>query len=1006
MAGSLPLLQGLSQADQHSFFTFGRGPVIAPRFQLVHDAFSDNARAFPEQLAVVDVDNTSITYKQLDEQSTSLAWHLRDIGVKRGDRVCLLVERSIPMLVGVLAVLKAGAAYVPLDGTIVTDSTLHHILRDANVSVVLHLHKFAHRVEGINGLTNISLDTCDYATRHGPVSTGVQPSDSVYIIYTSGTTGLAKGVDVLHRGLANLVGVSPGDLGVTRGTKVGQFMAVAFDMAQWEIWAAFANGGTLCLRGTRSKHWQAVMRSINVMVSTPSMLLRHNPVDYPNIRTVAVAGEPCPQATADAWATHTHFYNCCGPTEITIVNTMQLHRPGAPISIGKPIANTSVYVLGEDMRPVAMGEVGVMWAGGAGISRGYVSHASDRYVQDPFAGDGSVMFNTGDLGRWFEDGTLEPLGRIDDQVKIKGFRVELDGVSVAMGSHEGVTAAVALLVDGQLWGVVTPVIENSESIKDTVAKVQPKYAVPSRILCLDAFPATSNGKTDKRALKQLICETSDKTTSENSSLTLTTQSDSDSKSQFSSTNKTTGSDSVLNDLPALPFNAHSLVESGDKEKENWWDGYENEPVPDKTQGKRARNLRHLVFTLYRRLFGVVFVTNMAIFIATAVRGATAMYLGKIVVANLFCAILMRQDYVINAFFTVFTAVPNTWPMSIRRVCARVYHIGGLHSGCAVSGVVWLIFFAGQATREFATGGLVSAATITVTYILLLLLLGIVFLAYPPFRLKRHDNFESSHRYFGWTATALVWTQIVLLTNDYKEPGQSLAAALRTSAPFWLVVLLTVSIILPWVRLRKVDVRSEVLSTHAVRLHFDYVTPVPGSFTRIAEHPLKDWHGFATVPLPNQKGYSLVVSRAGDFTSRQIDNPPKKIWVRGIPTCGVLRIVPLFRRVVFVATGSGIGPCAPCILAKSAHISLLWTSPDVRKTFGDKLVDDLLEAAPGAVIWDTRKNGKPDMVKLTYKMVKDFDAEAVCIISNSKLTQKVVYGMTSRGIPAFGAIWDS
>lgn len=248
----------------------------------------------------------------------------------------------------------------------------------------------------------------------------------------AGTTGLAKGVDVLHRGLANLVGVSPGDLGVTRGTKVGQFMAVAFDMAQWvrrtshslpvlttsrlqEIWVAFANSGTLCLRGTRSKHWQAVMRSINVMISTPSMLLRHSPADYPNIRTVAVAGEPCPQATADAWATHTHFYNCCGPTEvrrpaslcvpnhllgpqITIVNTMQLHRPASRISIGKPVANTSVYVLDEEMRPVAIGEVGVMWAGGAGISRGYVSHASDRYVQDPFAGDGSVMFNTGDLG--------------------------------------------------------------------------------------------------------------------------------------------------------------------------------------------------------------------------------------------------------------------------------------------------------------------------------------------------------------------------------------------------------------------------------------------------------------------------------------------------------------------------------------------------------------------------------------------------------------------------------
>lgn len=187
----------------------------------------------------------------------------------------------------------------------------------------------------------------------------------------------------------------------------------------------------------------------------------------------------------------------------------------------------------------------------------------------------------------------------------------------------------------------------------------------------------------------------------------------------------------------------------------------------------------------------------------------------------------------------------------------------------------------------------------------------------------------------------------------------------------------------------------------------------------------EWHGFATVPVPNTKGYSLVVSRAGDWTGQRIADPPKKLWVRGIPCFGVLRIVPLFKRVVFVATGSGIGPCAPCILEKRVPIRLLWTSPNVRATFGDKLVDDLLEAEPGAVVYgtssvmtftppshllnnvaDTRKHGKPDMVKLTYRLVREFNAEAVCVISNQKLTRKVVYGMTSRGIPAFGAIWDS
>ncbi|EEB92186.1 hypothetical protein MPER_09340, partial [Moniliophthora perniciosa FA553] len=307
------------------------------------------------------------------------------------------------------------------------------------------------------------------------------------------------------------------------------------------------------------------------------------------------------------------------------------------------------------------------------------------------------------------------------------------------------------------------------------------------------------------------------------------------------------------------------------------------------------------------------------------------------------------------------------------------------------------------TKELVDGGQISVATLAITYWIMIFLFGIVIFAHPDMRTKKHDSFERVHRFLGWSAAAMV----ILLINDYKKPEQPLGHAMKTTPAFWLLVILTGSLILPWLRLRKVNVRSEVLSNHAVRLYFDYgVTPVAGSFVRISESPLMEWHGFATIPEPGKSGYSLVVSRAGDWTSKQIENPPTKIWIRGIPTCGVLRIVPLFRRLVFIATGSGIGPCAPCILEQRVPIRLLWTSPNVRKTFGDKLVDDLLEKSPDAVIYDTRTHGKPDMIKLTYRLVREFNAEAVCVISNQRLTRKVVYGMMSRGIPAFGAIWDS
>ena len=212
--------------------------------------------------------------------------------------------------------------------------------------------------------------------------------------------------------------------------------------------------------------------------------------------------------------------------------------------------------------------------------------------------------------------------------------------------------------------------------------------------------------------------------------------------------------------------------------------------------------------------------------------------------------------------------------------------------------------------------------------------------------------------------------MVLLINDYRPATETLGHAVVHSAPFWLVVVLTISIILPWARLRKVPVRAEVLSDHCVRLYFDYgayppcllrghayecyaVNTHPGHFTRMSMRPLWEWHSFATIAVPGTKGYSAVVSRAGDWTREQISNPPGKIWIRGIPCYGVVRVTPLFRRVVMVATGSGIGPIAPVVFAKKTEIQLLWTAPAVRQTFGDKLVDSLLEASPNSASYGAR-----------------------------------------------------
>ena len=308
-----------------------------------------------------------------------------------------------------------------------------------------------------------------------------------------------------------MVCLSPGDLGIRPGMRVGQILNIAFDMCAWEILACLTNGGTLVLRGTAAACWTAVLKTVDVLISTPSILLRHDPEDYPNIKVVATAGEPCPQSLADKWAKQAAFYNCCGPTEVTIINTVHRHRPGVPLTIGKPTPNNSVYVLDEDLRPVPEGQPGTLWAGGAGISNGYLNLPEitmKKYKPDPFnmRNGGGMMYNTGDLGRWTADGMLEHLGRADDQVKVKGFRVELDGVSAAMNSCPGVTSSCALLIGDELWGFYeSPGVDVlPEEVKEATAKIQPYYAVPCRYMALPAVPLTSNGKTDKRMLRSLV----------------------------------------------------------------------------------------------------------------------------------------------------------------------------------------------------------------------------------------------------------------------------------------------------------------------------------------------------------------------------------------------------------------------------------------------------------------------------------------------------------------------
>jgi hypothetical protein len=399
---------------------------------------------------------------------------------------------------------------------------------------------------------------------------------------------------------------------------------------------------------------------------------------------------------------------------------------------------------------------------------------------------------------------------------------------------------------------------------------------------------------------------------------------------------------------------------------------------------------------YHRLIVLVAAANIAWYAHAGgdwriADGTALAAVADLMLVNLAAAVLIRQSYVLNAVFAVAGRVPAAWPLWIRWTVGKVNHIGGIHVGAALAGTVWLCAF-----TYVATAGSMRTSTLAIAYALAALAVLVTVCAAPPVRARAHNVFENTHRFGGWTATALFWALIV-----------DLGAGLG-SWQTWVLALVTVSIAAPWLRLRRVAVTVERPSSHAAIVSFDYgVTPTGPAAVGISRSPLREWHAFATVTTPGRTGYRLLVSRAGDWTSRFIDDPPSHLWVRGIPTSAPMaKVQAMYERVVFVVTGSGIGPALGQILSPSVPAKLVWSARSPRVTYGDDLVDEVEAAQPDAVIWDTTTHGKPDLVELAHDVCRDFGAEAVFVVSNKAGTWHVVNGMERRGIPAFGPIWDS
>lgn len=413
-----------------------------------------------------------------------------------------------------------------------------------------------------------------------------------------------------------------------------------------------------------------------------------------------------------------------------------------------------------------------------------------------------------------------------------------------------------------------------------------------------------------------------------------------------------------------------------------------------------RITRHPRFMEFQRLVMLVLVANFTLALWAisnglflSDNGVNLALISNLALINFAVAILIRQQRVVNGLFWLATRIPTSWPLWICWGAGKVFHFGGIHISGNISGTLWFaVLLAGLAWNFLHGVGNVLILAIGLSASMLGLLALMILTALGPIRAKFHNMFERTHRFAGWLILALFWCHSIVMIHDA-------GTAITQTASFWMLCIITASIISPWLSLKKVLIEVIKPSSLAVAIRFNYGdTPFPGSSNAISGSPLLEWHSFANIPAPGEVGYHLIISRAGDWTGRFIDNPPSHVRVKGITTSGVARVEVLFKKVVYIATGSDIGPVMPHLLAKDVPIKLIWSTRSPRQTYGDDLIDEILQASPDALLWDTDSRGKPDLSQLALQAVRDFDAEAVICISNQKLTRKVVHDMESLGIP--------
>ncbi|KAF9354217.1 hypothetical protein BGX34_011150, partial [Mortierella sp. NVP85] len=485
-----------------------------PDHSCFHRLFEIQVDKTPDATAIVCGD-LALSYGDLNSRANRLSHHLIRLGVGPDTRVAICVERSLGMIVGILAIMKAGGAYVPLDPSY-ANGRLQDILQDASPSIIV-ADQTGQAVLGDSALTIVDPNSSLDHSISNPCIPGLTSRHLAYIIYTSGSTGKPKGVMIEHRGVVNLAQTHTKFCGIDQNSRVLQFASLSFDASVWDIMLPLSCGASLFIphnsvRQDRYALWKYMAHhSVTHASFTPSFLQDgKNLPAARNSLTLVLGGEPLSSALLQNLISQGYtVINDFGPTELTVSATTWRCPPdfkGDIVPIGRPVIHSRIYLLDKHGQPVPIGAIGEMYVGGIGVARGYLNRpelTTERFLPDPFSGDAEArMYRTGDLARYLPDGNIVFVGRNDDQVKIRGFRIELGEIESRLSEHPLVQqAAVLALGEDEAKRLVAYVAAKPEdqlvnTLRSYLASCLPHYMIPAAIVRLDTLPLTSSDKID------------------------------------------------------------------------------------------------------------------------------------------------------------------------------------------------------------------------------------------------------------------------------------------------------------------------------------------------------------------------------------------------------------------------------------------------------------------------------------------------------------------------------